>query len=228
MKKIISILTLALILTSVWCQAQEKTAPAFIKKSEALTKATGWKPNKSTNLIVANDNVISDQTVSMSDSASFGASPQNLIWLRTASMRYSGRKFYVFYYHYLGGAYQHPDTKIGWDSYTATRFVIIDSAQYGEFKKWLLQKRGGVISGKSKISDELRGPYDESALLRSIASAMENKGALLPYCFTAKAQAIDGRDVARFRLPEPCSYNKDFATDYFECGFEDFKGLLID
>ncbi|MCW3125545.1 MAG: hypothetical protein JWO03_1203 [Bacteroidetes bacterium] len=228
MKRTLSILILFFVLTSTLCYAQEKAAPVFVKRSEPLIHASGWKTNKSTEKLVANDNLISDQTATMSDSAIYGATPQNLIWMRTASLKYAGRKYYAFYYHYLGGAYKYPDTKVGWASYTATRFVVVDSVQYAEFKKNVLQKRGYVISARSKMSDEIKGPYDEAKLLRAISEAMENKTSVLYYCFTAKTQTLDGREIARFRLPETCANNKDLPNEYFECGYDDFKKMLVD
>lgn len=228
-KKLYYILSLLLLATA--CHAQDKGAVTIIKKSEQLTHATGWKQNRSTDKLIANDNVICDQEIQRTDSGLIGGTPQNFAWLQSASVRYGARKYYMVYYFRQDGHYLHPETRVGWISHTATRFMVVDSSEYVTFRKEVLAKRGGAHALRSRVTGEILDAYDEAALLKEVAAAferVEKKTALVYYCFNAKTQVYQGRDIARLRMPETCITSDKLGTEFFETDYESFSRLLVE
>lgn len=211
--------------------AQDKGAVTIIKKSEQLTHATGWKQNRSTDKLIANDNVICDKEIQRTDSALIGGTPQNFGWLQTASLRYGARKYYMVYYFRQDGHFLHPETKVGWISHTATRFLVVDSSEYVAFRREVLAKRGGAHTLRSRVTGEILDAYDEPALLKAVAAAFESvekKTALVYYCFNARTQVFEGRDIARLRVPETCITSDKLGTEFFETDYESFRKLLVE
>ena len=229
MNKLYSILVLVLL--SAACYAQDKGTVTILKKSEQLTHATGWKQNRNTDKLIANDNVICDKEIQRTDSALMGGTPQNFSWIQSAAIRYGARKYYMVYYYHQDGHFLHPETSVGWIMHTATRFVVVDSSVYADFRREVLNKRGGPHSLRSRVTGEILDGYDEAALLKAVATAFESvekKTALIYYCFNAKTQLFDGREIARLRMPEICPTSEKLGTEFFETDYESFRKLLVE
>lgn len=213
------------------CYAQDKGAVTIVKKSEQLTHATGWKQNRSSDKLIANDNVICDKQIQRTDSALIGGTPQNFGWIQSASIRYGARKYYMLWYYRQDGHFLHPETQVGWISHTATRFVVIDSSEYVVWRKETLAKRGGQHTLRSRVTGEILDGYDEAAMLREVKAAferVEKKTALVYYCFNARTQVFEGRDIARLRMPETCITSDKLSTEFFETDYESFARMLVE
>lgn len=222
---------LALVLLAATCHAQDKGAVTILKRSEPLTHATGWKQNRNTDKLIANDNVICDKEIQRTDSGLIGGTPQNFRWLQSASIRYGARKYYMVWYYRQDGHYLHPETQVGWISHTATRFVVVDSSEYVPFRREVLARRGGQHSLRSRVTGELTDAYDEAALLLEVRAAferVEKKAALVYYCFNAKTLVYEGRDIARLRMPETCITSDKLGTEFFETDYEGFSRMLVE
>ena len=211
-------------------EPSDKAMPVFTKKSEPLTQATGYDQDKKTGKWIQNNNLISDMVVTPNDSFNIGFTDQNLIWFRSATLTYDAKKYYAFYYYYLSGQYKYPETKVDWIPFHATKFIIVEQADYLAFKNARMQKKGETISLTTIRSNtaEITGDFNEAKLLAEIASVLDNKRLHKDFCFAASAQSLNGKNIVRFRLPESCYFTKDLPKEYFETGLEDFKKIFVE
>jgi hypothetical protein len=234
---IISPAILMLFLAVAPIHAQErsdKVNVSFIKKSEPITKATGYMQNEASGKWVQNENLIKDIEVAPKDSFNRGFTAQNLIWFRTATLQYNSKKYYAFYYYYHSGQYKYPETKVDWMQFHATRFLIADQDQYNTFKKAVMDKKGEFIKLSTIIASvfEIEGDYDEPKLLGLMTKALGDDKLFNDYCVGAISQTLNGKSMVRFRLPEDCYFTQlnlgDKQARYFEISFDEFKKILID
>ena len=210
--------------------AQGGTLPVILKKSEPITKAIGYEQNETDGKWYQNNNLIMDMVVNPKDSANIGYTEQNIIWFRTATVSYAGKKYYMFYYHYLSGQYKYPETRVDWQPFGATKFLILEQTEYQNFKNSVMQKKGVTVKATTTRANafSLKGDYDEQKMLISIAKVMDDKYLLEDYCLFAKSQTLDGKDLVRFRMFDFCSKEKYLAKRYFELPLEEFKKVFVE
>ena len=210
--------------------AQGGTLPVILKKSEPITKAIGYEQNEKDGKWYQNNNLIMDMVVNPKDSANIGYTDQNIIWFRSATVIYAGKKYYMFYYHYLSGQYKYPETRVDWQPFGGTKYILVDSTNYFTFKKAVMLKKGVISKVSTTLANvhELEGDYDENKMLVAVAKSIEDKYQLEDYCLFANSQTKDGKDLVSFRMIDFCSKEKYLAKRYFELPLEEFKKVFVE
>lgn len=237
MKKILSITLIALMIsTTLSAQSRvDKTHLTFESKSEKLTKATGWKQNKKTGKWISNKNVISDRVC---PDYWISHVNQNFIWMQFKTVTHQNSTYYIFLYEQNTGAYKYPNIKKDWQTYKATRFIILSQSKYNQIQEMLSGKtsdttiaissdrNGFMVSKYASLGGE--NAYNEKNLLAKITNTLDSKGTY-DNSLLLKTEKIDGESIIRFRLPYGYYNENDLfkvKEQYFEVKAEAFKKIL--
>jgi hypothetical protein len=232
-KELLIIASIFLMFNTFGQSRENKVNLKFETKSEKLNSSTGWKLNKVTGKWVDNKNVIFDKVC---EAFYLSRQSQNFKWIQISTIKYNEVKFYVLLNERDGGEYKYPNIMEEWQTNIQTHFMVIDSTEFVKLKSAVNNKEAIDIKITSKISGTISDKYkilggehlyNEENLLAKIRVSLEKVG-YTQTCFVINSQKVDGIDVIRFRLPEPCnSGSENFKEAYFESKFEEFNKLLL-
>jgi hypothetical protein len=113
-------------------------------------------------------------------------------------------------------------------------FLILDSAEYMDFKRLLTLKNGITLTMVSQINTIMLGVPSTKTMEQKLADAISSKLDVPPNCFTARYVMKQGKDLVHFRIGDFCFSNDDVSskkkidTGYFEASYDDLLKVLID
>lgn len=233
MKKL-SILFVSLIL-SVVIFSQERVNrenPIIIKKSEKLTKATGWQLNSSKTWI-ENQNVICDKSC---PDYWISHESSNFTWIQSMLISYKNQKYYVLLRESLSGVYKYPALKEEWINENRTYYVIVLEKEYQKFLKQYSKKTEkplmlSIIS-ENNMNDRYNSlggenAYTEENILIKIGNSIDKASSYSSSTNIGLAIQIYKNKV---RFTVNGDYKKPSETlgkNYYEVPFLEFDKLII-
>ena len=212
------------------CQAREdQTSVSFSKKSELLFNITGWAFNNGTGKWISNPSVIDPYSCPnclAKDGATYEYR-QNVRWLQIGIIQFSGKKYFVLENMQEHGEYKYPALKEEWIHHTVFQAFVMDEQQYQQLKSQMLMKDSKIseIYATTVYAEHV---VTEEALLENIREALISNLQTQKEYFRYNVQAISGKDIVRFRMPEKDSSTESFSKTYFESSAEDFMKLFVE
>jgi hypothetical protein len=171
----------------------------------------------------------------------------NLQLLRTVTMTYGGKKYYVIIHRKLDVRFE-PKTKYRYFE-TVTYFTVYDQVQYARLKAALDQKTNQNVFITSRHGGEVFGGYSEFEVYKSVIQDMPRPGDYDEWYFPINVQTLKGKDIVRFVPPRnpmmnfsetpaqmqrrkrkelPIVDNEMLKTYYYELPLSEFRKILID